>query len=486
MRAEADSPGRPAAPAGPERPVGPEGPERKGAAGPAGLTLAGGEVLTSLNPARIARGDVALADGRVALVGTAPPGGTRLDCGGCLIVPGNACAHTHLYSALARGMPYRLPAPTSFLEILQRVWWRLDRALDEKSVRASALAGGLAALLAGTTTLVDHHASPNAIDGALDVIAEALGELGLRSVLCYEVTDRDGPAGARAGVAENQRFLRRSAAGAFPLARGMVGAHASFTLSADSLGACADLAASAGTGVHIHVAEDATDGSDARARFGTGVVHRLAAAGALTSRSLLAHCVRLGSGEAGEVNASGAMVAHNCRSNLSNGVGRAPVRDLARLALGTDGIDADMFAESQAAYLRLREDDVLASPAWAVARLAEGARFAGAAFGEPALGSIAPGAPADLVVLGYAPPTPLTAANVVGHWAFGLHVGLVRDVVAGERVLADGAPTRVDAGQLLGGARSAAAALWEQMAGIEPHRFAPGGSRVGQRGHGEG
>ncbi len=367
------------------------------------------------------------------------------------------------------------------------MWWRLDRALDEQTVRASALAGGLAALLAGTTTLVDHHASPNAIDGSLDVIAEALGELGLRSLLCYEVTDRDGPERARAGVAENRRFLRRTADGAFPLARGMAGAHASFTLSADSLGACAELAASADTGVHIHVAEDATDGADARARFGTGVVHRLAAAGALTSRSLLAHCVRLGSGEADAVNASGATVAHNCRSNLSNGVGRAPVRDLARLALGTDGIDGDMFAESQAAYLRLREDDVQADPCWATARLAEGARLAGAAFTESALGTIAPGAPADLVVLGYHPPTPLTEANLASHWAFGLHAGLVRDVfVAGERVLADGTPTRVDAERALARARSAAAELWERMAGIEPHGFAPGGIRAGQPASGEG
>lgn len=454
------------------------------------LTLTGADVLTTLDPPQITRADVTIADGRVAPSATVPQttvpqttvlastGGdaARLDCSGCLIVPGNVCAHTHLYSALARGMPYHLPAPASFLEILQRVWWRLDRALDPESIRASALAGGLDALLAGTTTLVDHHASPGAIDGSLDIIADALAELGLRSVLCYEVTDRDGPERAAAGIAENRRFLTRAAAGAFPMSRGMVGAHASFTLSPQTLAACVQLAGDAETGIHLHVAEDGTDGADARSRFGTSVTGRLAAAGALGDRALLAHCVRLAPEEAAAVNTSGATVAHNCRSNLNNQVGRAPVASLSRLALGTDGIDADMFAESRTAFWRLREDDVKASPGWPLARLAEGARFAGAAFGEPALGTITPGAPADLVVLRYDPPTPLSSANAPGHWAFGLHTGLVRDVfIAGERVVAGGTPTRVDQQRVLAASRSAAAALWQRMDALAPHGFAPSG-----------
>jgi cytosine/adenosine deaminase-related metal-dependent hydrolase len=150
------------------------------------LTLAGGLVVTALDPVTVVEGDVAIEDGRISAVAASlPRTGSVLDCGGCVLIPGNVNAHTHLYSALARGMPYALAAPTSFVEILQRVWWRLDRALDEESVRASAVVGGMEALLCGTTTLVDHHASPNAIDGSLDVIADALQELGLRSVLCY-------------------------------------------------------------------------------------------------------------------------------------------------------------------------------------------------------------------------------------------------------------------------------------------------------------
>jgi len=202
------------------------------------MILTGGTVVSSLDPVQIARHDVHVANGRVAADG----GAERRDCSGCLVVPGNVCAHTHLYSALARGMPYDLAPPENFLQILQRIWWRLDRALDEESVRASALVGGMEALLSGTTTLVDHHASPNAIDGSLDVIEDALRSLGIRSVLCYETSDRDGPERAQAGVAENRRFIERVLREKPPLVRGLVGAHASFTLSDETLAACAEAA----------------------------------------------------------------------------------------------------------------------------------------------------------------------------------------------------------------------------------------------------
>jgi cytosine/adenosine deaminase-related metal-dependent hydrolase len=132
------------------------------------VALCGGMVVAALDPPVVRTCDVVLAGDRVLSLGTAPVGVPRRDCSGMLIVPGNVCAHHHLYSALSRGMPYGLAPPTNFLEILQRVWWRLDRALDESSVRASALRGGLDSLLAGTTTIVDHHASPNFIDGSLE------------------------------------------------------------------------------------------------------------------------------------------------------------------------------------------------------------------------------------------------------------------------------------------------------------------------------
>lgn len=439
------------------------------------LLLTGATVVATVDPPRVLAGDVLIEGGRVAAVGgtAARPGVPRRDCSRCLVVPGNVCAHTHLYAALSRGMPYGLGPPRTFVEILQRVWWRLDRALDEETIRLSALVGGAEALLAGTTTLVDHHASPAGADGSLDLLADALGELGGRSILCYEVSDRDGPEASRAGIRENVRFLARARSGAYPLARAMVGAHASFTLTDETLAACVEAADHAGSGIHIHVAEAAADERDAEVRTGGRVVARLAAAGALTERALLAHAVHLDAVEAATVRGAGATVAHNPRSNLNNAVGRPPLDLLGdRVALGTDGIGADMFEESRTAYLRRREEAITTLPAWSLARLAEGARFAGRAFAEPALGRLEPGAPADLVVLDYDPPTPLSAADLAGHWMFGLSAAAVRDVlVDGEIVVADRHLTRLDEAELAAAARAASARLWERLERIGPHPF---------------
>jgi len=437
------------------------------------VVLAGGTVVTSLDPPRLVKEDVVVEDGRIAVVGPAREGVPRRDCSGCLIIPGNVCGHTHLYSALARGMPYALEPPANFVQILQRVWWRLDRALDEDSIRASALIGGMGALLSGTTTLIDHHASPNTIDGSLDVIADALEELRIRMVLCYEVTDRDGPERAAAGVRENRRFLTTGR----PLTRGLAGAHASFTLSEETLAACVEVARQAGAGLHVHVAEDAADQRDAQARFGMRVIPRLARAGALTRDALLAHCIHLDDAEMAMLVASGATVAHNPTSNMNNSVGHTPVRRLGeRIVVGTDGIGADMFAEVKSAYVRARDEDVFLGIGWPLARLVEGARLAGRIFGEPGLGAITPGAPADLVVLEYPACTPLTEHNLAGHWVFGLAAVHVRDVlVAGELVVEDRRLTRVDQDRLVARAMVSADRLWRRLEEIGPHPFDPAG-----------
>jgi putative selenium metabolism protein SsnA len=437
------------------------------------LTLIGGTIVRSLRPPVVEPGDLVVEDGRIAAPGPAPAGATRLDCSGCLIVPGNVCAHTHLYSVLARGMPYRLAPPRTFLEILQRVWWRLDRALDEGIIRASVLAGGMEALLSGTTTLIDHHASPAVVDGSLDIVADALAGLGIRSVLCYETSDRDGPVVARAGLAENGRFLDAVATGVRPLARGMVGAHASFTLSEETVMACAGLARERGVGVHIHAAEDGVDEREAEDRFGVRVAARLAAAGLLDERAVLAHGVQLDAAEIDIVRESGATVVHNARSNMNNGVGRAPVESLGdRVALGTDGIGADMFEEGRVAYLRRREEAIDSGPAWSLDRLAEGARVAGAAFDEPLLGRLETGAPADLVVLRYPAVTPVDAVTLAGHWLFGIGAGSVRDViVAGDLVVRDRRLVRADSEALAAESRAAASRLWRRLDEVDVHPF---------------
>lgn len=439
------------------------------------VALCGATVVVALDPPEVVSADVVLAGDRIASVGAAPPGVTRRDCSGTLILPGNVCAHHHLYSALSRGMPYHLPAPVTFTEILQRVWWRLDRALDERTIRASALRGGLDALRAGTTTVVDHHASPNAIDGSLDVIAEALAELGVRSVLCYEVTDRDGAGRAAAGIAENRRFLSRAQG----LTRGMVGAHASFTLSDDTLGELVDAARVAGAGVHIHVAEDEADQTDARSRCGHGVLERLERAGVVTDKALLAHCVHVAPPEVQLISDAGATVVCSPRSNMNNAVGHSPFNHVeGRVALGTDGIGGDMFTESETGYFRTREADVGTSGGWPIARLAEGARFAGRVHEEPLLGQIRPGAPADLVVLDYPSPTPVTTDNLGGHWVFGFSPSQVRDVfVTGELVVEGRRSTRVDEVAVASDGAHEAERLWSRMDAIPPHDFQPQRSR---------
>lgn len=467
--------------------------------------LRGATVVARLDPPEVVSADVVIDGDRIAAIGSTVSegsGGSVIDCRGCLVIPGNVDAHTHAYSALARGMPYQLEPPRSFVEILRRVWWRLDLALDEASIRASARVAGMEALLAGTTTLIDHHASPNAIDGSLDILAEELGRLGLRAILAYEVTDRDGQARARAGLRENRRFLDRLAAGAPSPLRGLVGAHASFTLSDATLEACVEIARSSGRGLHVHVAEDGADERDAVSAHGVRVLERLARAGALDPAPVLAHGVHLDRAEAALFRASGATLVHNPRSNMNNAVGRAPLGLLGgRVALGTDGIGADMFEESRVGYLRHLEERAGANgaangndrrhrddrgsagstdPTWPLARLAAGARLVGEAFGEPAFGRIEVGAPADLVVLDYPAPTPVEAGTFAGHWTFGLSARAVRDVIVAGRLVVSGRRlTCVDQDEIAVEARRQTARLWERLDAIGEHPFAPGRDPVG-------
>ena len=382
-----------------------------------------------------------------------------LDLSGALVFPGLVNAHTHLYSALARGMPGPPEPPRSFLEILERVWWRLDRALDEESIYLSGLVGAVEAALSGVTLLVDHHASPSFIRGSLPALRRAVEEVGLRSVLCYETTDRNGSEGRDLGVEANRQFLTQ---GTTRLTRGLVGAHASFTLGDESLGRLAAVVRQTGSGLHIHVAEDRADVEDCRRRFGCSLPERLARHGLLGPRTLLAHGVHLSSREITSVDETGAFFAHNPRSNMNNAVGRAPVEAMARAALGTDGMDQDVLAEARAAFLKLRDAGLPDAAAHALRLLSGGQRLASALFGQ-SFGALTPGAPADLVVLDYRPPTPLHSGNLAGHLLFGIDRSHVRSVmVAGRFVVRDRRLVTVDAGAVFARAREAAPRLWSR------------------------
>jgi cytosine/adenosine deaminase-related metal-dependent hydrolase len=316
--------------------------------------------------------------------------------------PGLVCAHHHLYSALARGMPAPPRTPSGFVEILELVWWRLDRALDLESIRWSAMLGALEALERGCTAVIDHHESPEAIEGSLTVIADACAEVGIRVNCAYGITDRHGADGALRGLAENERFLRDGG-------RGMVGVHAAFTCTDGTLEAAAGLAAELGVGVHVHVAEGPGD-ADAMDRF-----RDLA-----SDDWMLVHGVHLPD----DHGLAGTMV-HNPRSNMNNAVGYArPARFANPVALGSDGIGADMLDEFRLAYVRHREDDVTASPEVAWGWLATG-------------WDLFPEARSDRVTWSYADMDPWCLAFTTG-------VGPLTVEVDGELVLVDGRPTRVD------------------------------------------
>jgi cytosine/adenosine deaminase-related metal-dependent hydrolase len=316
-------------------------------------------------------------------------------------------------------MPAPPRTPRDFPEILELIWWRLDCALDLEMIRWSAMLGALEALERGTTAIVDHHASPNAIEGSLSVIADACSEVGIRSRCCYEVTDRNGLDGARAGLAENERFLRSGG-------KGFVGAHACFTLSDATLESVVGLAGDLDAGVHIHVAEDRVD-SAAGARLET----------VSTDSWLLAHCVHLDRPLSG-------VVAHNPRSNMNNAVGYArPARLDNTVALGTDGIGGDMLEEFRIAYARHREDDVTATPEAAWSWL-DGGR------------ALVPEASSDRVLWGYEPLDPW-------HLAFTPGVQPLEVIVDGEVILKDGHPTRVDSVEIRARAHEQAQRLWVRL-----------------------
>ncbi len=410
--------------------------------------------LVELQPARLRRATLVLDGGKIHSIGEAIPKGAEvIDCDGRLVMPGFVCAHTHLYSALARGMPPAREAPANFTQILERVWWKLDRALDAEAVELSALTGALDALHAGCTTLVDHHASPAAADGSLDLVGDAVEKIGLRGVLCYEASDRGGRDEARAGVRENDRFLGRLAKSPRPLLRGMVGAHAAFTLSDATAEELADVAARHQTGVHVHVAEDGVDAK----KNGLPVVSWLEQRGLLSSRALLAHAIHVSDDDAARIVASGAHVAHNPRSNANNAVGYArPSRFGDRLLLGTDGIGADMRSEAQAAFLWAQAHR---DPFDAAQALERNRAFAGFQFGLSF--ALEPGGAADVVVLDYRSPTPLEPRNLAGHLLFGLPGVPVRHVIVDGRVaLRDGRAVNVDEAAIDARAQAAAKKLW--------------------------
>ena len=396
----------------------------------------------------------------------------RIDGEGKLAIPGLINAHTHLYSSLARGMAVSGFAPSAFGEILEQLWWRLDKALDGPSVRASALVGAMEAARCGVTTLIDHHASPNAIPGSLDTMRNVVcGQVGLRGAFCYELSDRDGAERRDRGLDENARFLADLPTDD-PLATAQFGLHASFTLSDESLDRVAHCLPK-DVGVHVHVAEGPEDEADCVEKHGQRIVDRLDRFGLLRPRSILAHCLHLHEAEKDLLCQRDAVVVHNPRSNMNNAVGLFDLDGyLARgtlVGLGTDGLGCNMLGELFTAGIlqkHAHQDPLAGGFDQLDALLFRGnPAIAQRLLGVQA-GRIEAGSPADIALIHYAPPTPLAAQNVLGHLLFGVAVHTLRVcdlLVAGKPILRDGGFVEIDETAAYGHAREAARGLWNRI-----------------------
>ncbi len=399
------------------------------------------------------------------------PNEERLDAGGQLALPAALCGHTHFYGAFARGWSYPGPDAGGFGEILERLWWRLDKLLTLEDIRASTQACLVDAIKHGTTTLIDHHASPNAIAGSLDVIAHEIVEAGVRAALCYEVTDRDGPERTKTGIAENARFLRRLHGAPHVQLAASFGLHASLTLSDATLAAAVASAASWNVGFHIHGAEGQEDVEDSLKKYGKRVIHRLHDTGILGPDTIVAHAVHVDEEEMEILADTETWVTHQPRSNMNNAVGTAPVPELLRrgvkIALGNDGFSNNMFAEMKTAYLvhKLAQRDPRAMPADRVFELAyaNNARLARRFWADLQLGELTPGATADVVLIDYHPPTPLTAGNLPWHLLFGYEASLITTTISGgELLMRDREVLTLDEEAVAARARELAGRLWER------------------------
>ncbi len=418
------------------------------------------------NAAVVVEGEKIVALGEAAELKRRFPEAQAVDCSGKLILPGFICAHHHFYSTMARGMSIPGEPAANFVEILERLWWKVDRALDEEDITLSAQIPLVECIRNGVTTVIDHHASPSFRDGSLDLIESAVRQAGLRASLCYEVSDRNVMGG---GVAENERFIEKVGRGDGQIAA-MMGLHASFTLSDATLEQCVDIARQAGVGCHIHVAEDAADRADSLAKYNLPTVFRLEKLGAAGEKSIFVHCVHVDEAEMELLYATKTSVVHNPESNMNNAVGVTPLLKLlgkgVLVGLGTDGMNSDMLAQMRCAYLLHRlanRDPRVAFLEAPQLLLQNNATIAKRQFGLQ-LGELAEGLPADLAIFDYQPPTPLSEANFLGHLIFGLVDAVVDTTVCKGKILMQGKRVlSLDEQRIAARSREMAPAMWARL-----------------------
>lgn len=440
------------------------------------MIISNGPVITNdpANPfvadgAVVVQGDSIVAVGPSAEMRAAHPGEEMVDVGGRVIMAGLINAHTHAYSAYARGMAVHQPT-RDFTEILENLWWRLDRLLTLEDVELNAGTTFIECIRNGVTTVFDHHSSPNAVSGSLQTMADAAGRIGIRTSLCYETSDRDGADVLAAAIEENASFMKKVNTGEQDMVKGLFGLHAGFTLSEESL----DVACAAKEGIpggfHVHVAEGANDEPDSQAKYGKRIVQRFDDHGILGPETIAAHCIHADPDELELLKATDTTVVHNPHSNMGNAVGVAPVVDMLarglRVGLGTDAYTADILASAQVA--KILQSDHLADPTVGFGQALQLAFINNpkicAQYFSKDLGVLKAGAYADLITVDYRPFTPLTAESAGGHILFGMSGSHVNDtMVNGAWVMRDRTILTVDEAAIFARSTQRAPRIWAQM-----------------------
>lgn len=429
--------------------------------------------VVHLSPADVTVGvDVLIEGTEIPGVGKGVAANARaertIDLDGRVLMPGLVCSHDHFYSGLSRGIVARIAPSSDFVSTLANLWWRLDRAIDQEILRASGTICALEAVKAGCTSVIDHHASPSFIEGSLTTLKEGFEKVGLRGVLCYETTDRNGAQGMDQGVHENRDFAlrveeERKSKGKERLVEAMIGGHAPFTLGDNALARLGEVVRETGRGFHVHVAEDGFDPSYSHRFHGKDALKRLDGFGLVTDKSIVAHGLYLTTEDREVLNSQDAFLAHNCRSNMNNHVGyNAELPHVKNVALGTDGIGSDMLLEVKFAYFRHRDSGGTLAPGAFTRFLQNGNEILKRSFGE-SFGRVEKGYKADLVILDYDSPTPLVRENVAGHAVFGMGSRDVHTVMVNGKIVMEARSFRMDTAAVYAGAREAAQRLWKNM-----------------------
>ena len=440
------------------------------------LIIGNGKVLTRDPSMPYLADGAVLCDGETiaALGGTAQlraqyPHAEYLDAHGGVIMPGLINTHTHIYSGLARGLSIRGYDPHTFYQVLDGMWWNIDRHLDLEGTRASAVITAMESLRNGVTTIFDHHASYGEIPGSLFAIAEETKKIGVRACLCYEVSERDGETKCDEGIRENADFARWCHEHEDDMLKAMFGGHALFTISDRTFEKMA--AANAGlTGYHIHVCEGHTDMEDSWNRYGMRPIDRLAKNGILGEKTILGHCIHLTDDELDVIAQTNTMCVTNPESNMGNAVGVAPVLKMFEkgilVGLGTDAYTHDMLESLKVELIIQRHNAGRPNVGWCEATgmlFENNAKMAGRYFKKP-LGVLRPGAAADVAVFDYRPFTPFSDENADGHMIFGFQGhNCIHTVVNGQVRMKDREFVGFDEHEMNSRVYEAACRLWGEL-----------------------